>query len=46
MYGFELDPQRLQKLVDNDSLVWDNFKHDIQAFINWLKELASSLDSL
>lgn len=44
IYGFELDPKRLQKLVDNYSIVWQNIKQDIQEFIDWLRDLANSLE--
>ena len=42
IYGFELDPVRLQRLADNYSHTWTLFKQDITKFTQWLEQLALS----
>lgn len=45
IYGFELEPQRLENLVKTYPLVWQKFQHEIQEFLQWLKTLADNLES-
>jgi uncharacterized protein YukE len=44
LYGYELDPERLEKLVSHYPEAWQQFEREMQEFIAWLRELASSLD--
>jgi hypothetical protein len=44
LYGYELDPQRIAELVRAYPSVWGQFEGEIQAFMTWLRELASTLD--
>jgi hypothetical protein len=44
LYGYELDPDRIAKLVDNYSSVWLQFEQEVQSFVRWLEELATSLE--
>jgi hypothetical protein len=45
IYGFELETQRVEYLVQNYFEVWHNFKQDLQNFLSWLKVLANSLEN-
>ena len=44
IYGFELETQRVKYLVQNYYEVWRNFNQDVCEFINWLRNLADSLE--
>ena len=44
IYGFELDPKRLDSLVKGYPLVWQNFQQDVLQFADWLKSLADNLE--
>lgn len=46
LYGYELDPQRIAKLVENYPAVWFQFEEEIQEFIIWLRELAGNLENV
>jgi len=43
LYGYELDPQRIAKLVSTYPEVWHQFEREIQSFVIWLRELAVNL---
>jgi hypothetical protein len=45
IYGFELKPERLDKLIADYAEVWQQFHQDIQMFIEWLNQLADQLES-
>ena len=44
IYGFELETQRVKYLGQNYYEVWRNFNQDVCEFINWLRNLADSLE--
>jgi hypothetical protein len=44
VYAFDLDIERVARLVQSYPVVWHQFEQEIQAFITWLKELAARLD--
>jgi hypothetical protein len=44
LYGYELDPDRIAKLVNRYPGVWHQFEREIQVFIEWLRSLAVSLE--
>jgi hypothetical protein len=44
IYGFELKPERLEKLITDYAEVWQQFHEDIQTFIEWLNQLAIELE--
>jgi hypothetical protein len=44
IYGFELKPERLEKLIADYGAVWQQFHQDLQTFIEWLNQLANELD--
>jgi hypothetical protein len=44
LYGYELDPERIAKLVSNYPETWLQFEREIQSFKIWLDMLAESLD--
>lgn len=44
LYGFELDPNRLEKLVENYPSVWHQVNFELREFINWLRQLAEQLE--
>ena len=39
IYGFELDPERLERLVEKISIVFSHFKRDVASFVEFLKKL-------
>lgn len=43
LYGFELDPERIQRLIENYPTVWAQTELDIITFVVWLKELAITI---
>ena len=40
IYGFELDTERLERLIEKYPLTWNRFEQETQFFIEWLRELA------
>ncbi|MEO1127734.1 MAG: hypothetical protein AAFX95_27175 [Cyanobacteria bacterium J06639_16] len=45
LYGFELDTERVDRLLERYTAVWSQVKHDLQAFVQWLRDLASALEN-
>lgn len=45
IYGFELDAQRVERLVKEYYSVWHPFKRDIDSFLTWLNTFADKLES-
>jgi len=45
VYGFDLDIERVARLIQTYPAVWHQFESEMQAFIAWLRELAVNLDS-
>jgi hypothetical protein len=43
IYGFELDVERVQRLVDRYVATWQQFDIDVGAFIQWLLALAAQM---
>lgn len=46
LYGFELDEERLERLVTRYPPVWRQVETDIQRFVAWLEALAEQLSSV
>jgi uncharacterized protein YutE (UPF0331/DUF86 family) len=46
IYGFELDPRRLDNLLKNYDQTWSAFQQDIQQFLEWLSQLTEYLGPL
>ncbi|BCU10951.1 MAG: hypothetical protein LW716_08680 [Microcystis sp. 53602_E8] len=44
IYGFELEKQKLENLVNNYYNTWLQVQEDINSFILWLKTTADSLN--
>ena len=44
LYGFELDPERIDHLVENQAIVWKQFVAEIRLFMNWMQRLSQQLD--
>lgn len=44
IYGFELEKQKLENLVNNYYNTWLEVQEDINSFILWLKTTADSLN--
>jgi uncharacterized protein YutE (UPF0331/DUF86 family) len=44
IYGFELDPQRVENLIKDYHSVWQQFKEDVQEFLDWLRKLAENIE--
>jgi hypothetical protein len=44
LYGYELDPDRIAKLVNLYPEVWHQFEQEIEIFIQWLEALATNLE--
>ena len=45
IYGFELDPQRVERLVAGYPSVWHQFETQVRDFVNWLRTLADQLEA-
>lgn len=45
IYGFELDPVRLDALVEQQPAVWNRLQQDMQTFTEWLLQLAAQLEA-
>lgn len=45
IYGFELDPKRVEQLVANYPAVWHSFEAQVGAFVKWLCALADRLEA-
>lgn len=45
LYGFELDSQRVERLVAGYPTVWHQFETDIRHFVDWLRTLAEQLEA-
>lgn len=43
VYGFELDTERVQRLVDRYFVTWQQFEADVRAFMQWLLLLADQI---
>jgi hypothetical protein len=44
VYAFDLDIERVARLIQFYPTVWHRFEREIQEFIQWLRALAASLD--
>ena len=44
IYGYELEPQRIDPLVARSTKVFAQFHAEVCQFINWLKNLASQME--
>jgi len=42
IYGFELDPARVERLANNYYQTWLVFKQDLEIFTQWLEQLADN----
>ncbi|MEL7510414.1 MAG: hypothetical protein AAFN42_24040 [Cyanobacteria bacterium J06554_1] len=45
LYGFELDPERIRRLIENYPAVWAKFEADVVEFVAWLRDLATTVES-
>ncbi|GBF79199.1 hypothetical protein [Aphanothece sacrum] len=43
IYGFELETQRVENLVNNYYETWQHFEQDMQNFLTWLRTMADNL---
>lgn len=46
LYGFELDPERLDRLAAQQKSVGQQFDFEVRHFLDWLRTLAGELDEL
>ena len=44
IYGYELDPQRIDPLLARSKKVFEQFHAEVCQFITWLRNLASQID--
>ncbi|MEM9485528.1 MAG: hypothetical protein AAGA83_17775 [Cyanobacteria bacterium P01_F01_bin.116] len=44
LYGFELDPAKIQRLIENYPIVWGKFEADMLRFVVWLRDLATKVE--
>jgi len=44
VYGFELDIERVQRLLDRYESIWSAFEADVQGFTQWLLALSSQVE--
>lgn len=45
LYGFELDAERIERLIARYPVVWSQVEADIRRFIAWLETLADQLST-
>ena len=45
LYGFELDPDRIARLIAIYPAVWAQTQADIEKFATWLRDLAQTIDN-
>ena len=43
IYGFELDPERVERLVARYPVTWQGFQSDVGEFLDWLLQLADHM---
>ena len=43
IYGYELDPQRIDPLLARSKKVFEQFHAEVSQFITWLRNLASQI---
>lgn len=43
IYGYELAPERVDRLLDKYPATWEKFKHEMAHFVAWLRRLASEM---
>jgi hypothetical protein len=44
LYGYELDTERIERLLARYPQVWQNFEADLRTFLLWLNNLAEQLE--
>jgi hypothetical protein len=44
IYGYELEVERIAQLVAQQAAVWENFEHELRAFVAWLRDTANQLE--
>jgi len=45
IYGFELDTERVGRLLDKYPAAWRSFESDARRFLDWMRALAAELDA-
>jgi uncharacterized protein YukE len=45
LYGFELDEERIERLIARYSIVWRQVEADCRRFVTWLETLADQLSA-
>ncbi|GAB4526183.1 MAG: hypothetical protein Kow0063_00120 [Anaerolineae bacterium] len=43
IYGYELEAERIARLVAQQAVVWQEFENDVRAFVTWLRDTADQL---
>ena len=46
IYGFELDIEKLDRLLEKYPIAWQSLEQDVTIFVQWLRELAMNLEDL
>jgi hypothetical protein len=44
IYGYELDSERIDRLLDKYPPTWEKFKTELTNFIAWMRQLATALE--
>jgi len=44
IYGFDIDTERIDKLLSLHPSAWDLFESDIKEFVNWLRDLSIAIE--
>jgi len=44
LYGFELDPERIDRLVENQESIGQQFDREVRSFIQWMQSLSDELE--
>lgn len=45
LYGYELDPERMDPLLDKYPLVWERFQGELRRFIQWIRRVADEMEA-
>ncbi len=45
LYGFELDPERIDRLVEKQEVIWQQFAQEIRLFMSWLQQLSNQIEA-
>lgn len=45
IYGYELDPERMNRLLDKYPSAWERFRREMGHFVRWIRQVADELEA-